>query len=371
MSLKRNAQLFSEIISGKKRGFLPSIIRSFLRILESFYTIGVRINQWLFDHRLRKMESVSVPVISIGNLTTGGTGKTPLVAWLARWLTQQAEHPAILSRGYGAPRPGIPNDEAVELEWRFRTLAILIPHFQQPDRVASARRAVAEKHASCLVLDDGFQHRRLARDLNIVLLDATEPFGFDHLLPRGLLREPVENLNRADWVILSRANAVKEQRRAEIYRQIHSIVPEDHWAEIAFCPSAYQNISGQTLPIDAFHGQKAAAFCGIGNPSAFFHGTLVSCGVHLLGTQTYPDHYRYTSDDIDTLNQWVHSFQYRPAVILCTMKDLVKLEGISHLDHIPLYAVVIDIQWLKGKSRLIKQLQSLIMVPISVENAVD
>ncbi len=359
MFRKQNVQTLLKIISGQKHGVLPSMIRCLLRIFESCYATCVQTNNWLFDHQIRKIESVSVPVISIGNLTTGGTGKTPMVAWLVRWLVEQGERPAILSRGYGSPRPGVPNDEAVELAWRFRTLSEPIPHFQQPDRVASARRAVTEVHASCLVLDDGFQHRRLARDFDIVLLDATVPFGFDHLLPRGLLREGVENLKRADWVILSRANAVDTNRRMEIYHQISSIVPENRWVEVDFCPSVYQNTSGQTIPIESLDGQQVAAFCGIGNPSAFFHGTLDSCHVQLIDTQTYPDHHRYTQNDIDTLTKWVHDQPRRPSAILCTMKDMVKLEGIFHLDQVPLYAVVVDVQWIKGKDLLIQSLQPL------------
>jgi tetraacyldisaccharide 4'-kinase len=164
-------------------------------------------NRW-FDRAGSHVQRVAAPVISVGNITVGGTGKTPFVAWLAQWFALRQMPVTIISRGYGSRR-GTPNDEALELAARLPD----VPHLQNPDRVAAAEQALHANATQVLILDDAFQHRRLARDLDIVLLDALEPFGYEHLLPRGLLREPIESLSRAHVVALSRSDAVDEPRR--------------------------------------------------------------------------------------------------------------------------------------------------------------
>ena len=167
------------------------------------YTAAVAYRNRRYDLGRAAIHHVAVPVISVGNLTLGGTGKTPMVKWVARRLLAQGSRVAIVSRGYGAAA-GQQNDEARELSQALPE----VPHVQNRDRVAGAERAIAEFSAQCILLDDGFQHRRLARDLDIVLLDALEPFGFEHVFPRGTLREPLAGLKRAQAVCLSRADAI-------------------------------------------------------------------------------------------------------------------------------------------------------------------
>ncbi len=144
-----------------------------------------------FDRGWKQIHHAAVPVVSVGNLTLGGTGKTPMVEWLARWYRRRGVRVAILSRGYG--QTGGLNDEGRVLEENLPD----VPHLQDPDRVALAGVATRELESELIVLDDGFQHRRLARDVDLVLLDALEPFGLGHLFPRGLLREPIRSLRRA------------------------------------------------------------------------------------------------------------------------------------------------------------------------------
>ena len=143
-----------------------------------------------------KIHRAAVPVVSVGNLTLGGTGKTPMVEWLARWYRRRGLRVAILSRGYG--QEGGLNDEGQVLEENLPD----VPHLQGPDRVALAGIAAYELETELIVLDDGFQHRRLARDLDLVLIDALDPFGLGNLFPRGLLREPIRSLRRASVVVL-------------------------------------------------------------------------------------------------------------------------------------------------------------------------
>src|SRR5690606_6118545 len=177
------------LISGQRRGFAARLARGALTLGELPYALAVLWRNRRYDRRPELVQHAPIPVVSIGNLTTGGTGKTPLVAWVARYLRGLDLRVVLLSRGYGAP-DGALNDEALELEQRLPD----VPHVQQPDRVAAVNLAAEEFASQIAVLDDGFQHRRLARDLDIVLLDALQPFGYGHLLPRGLLREPLKGL---------------------------------------------------------------------------------------------------------------------------------------------------------------------------------
>ncbi len=182
---------FRELVSGHRRGPDATALRGLLRAAELPYTLAVRFRNHRYDRRRTAVHHVSVPVISVGNLTLGGTGKTPMVKWLARRVEDLGARVALVSRGYRAAS-GELNDEARELAQALPT----IPHIQNRDRVAAARFAIEKFNPDVLLLDDGFQHRRLARDLDVVLLDALEPFGFDHVFPRGTLREPLDGLAR-------------------------------------------------------------------------------------------------------------------------------------------------------------------------------
>ncbi len=291
--------------------------------------------------------------MSVGNLTVGGTGKTPLVCWLAEWFQRQGVAVTLISRGYGAKR-GRPNDEALELAARLPG----VPHLQNPDRVAAAKEALAANPRQVLLLDDAFQHRRIARDLDIVLLDALEPFGYGHLLPRGLLREPVENLSRAHVVALSRADAVDEATREAIRARVQQVAPQAVWLELAHQPTGFVNSTGSRMPLDVFAGQRIAAFCGIGNPDGFRH-TLASCGLDVAGFLALPDHYAYPPAGVANLERWIGGLGDVAAVV-CTGKDLVKLPRGS-LGNRPLVALTISLQITVGQEQLVRLLQPLLV----------
>ena len=242
---------FRDLISGRRRGAVAAMLRCGLRLAEVPYTWAVAWRNRRYDRGTAAVQRVGVPVVSVGNLTLGGTGKTPLVEWIARWIGSGdcpnfrlsengtvpfaetatgtvARRVVIISRGYGA-RAGEANDEALELKQKLPD----VPHLQNPDRVAAARQAVAELGCQAIVLDDGFQHRRIARDLDIVLLDALEPFGFGHVFPRGTLREPLAGLRRAHVVALSRADMLEPAEREAIRRRVAQYAPQADWLEIA------------------------------------------------------------------------------------------------------------------------------------------
>ena len=215
MSILPDAESFRQLANGSLEGPLPATARGALAALAAPYALATAARNWLYDRRLLPVQAAPVPVISVGNLTLGGTGKTPLVAWICRQLIASGLRPAVVSRGYAA-RKGDTSDEAAEL-------AILlpgVPHVADRDRVSGAATA-ARLGVHVVVLDDGFQHRRLHRNLDVVAIDASDPFGCGHLFPRGLLRERVCGLARADAVVLTRATGVDPDRRAAIRNEVN------------------------------------------------------------------------------------------------------------------------------------------------------
>lgn len=334
---------FRDLLSGRKRGWLARLARGALSLAELPYRLAVAVRNRRYDRNPDAVLRVSQPVVSVGNLTTGGTGKTPLVAWLAWWFAQRGVRVAIVSRGYGARR-GAANDEARELAQRLPG----VPHLQDPNRHSAAQLAIA-RGAELLVLDDAFQHRRLHRDLDIVLIDALEPFGYGHLLPRGLLREPTASLRRAQVVVLSRADQVESACRHEIRARVRRQAPDCLWAEVAHRPKSLLAAGGDRVPADSLLGRRVLAFCGIGNPAGF-RATIESMGLELLGFREFPDHHAYSPTDLESLARWCDSAG-EIAAVLCTHKDLVKVQ-VAHLGKAPVWAVLIDLEFLAGQEEL-------------------
>ena len=344
MSLLPDADSFKRLVDGSARGPAATVARAALAILAAPYGMAVRARNAGYDAGLCSSSRAPVPVISVGNLTLGGTGKTPLVAWLVRRIAAAGLTPAIVSRGYGA-RAGGQSDEAAELA----VLLPGVPHVANRDRVAGARAAAAGG-AQVVVLDDGFQHRRLARDLDIVAVDATDPFGCGHLFPRGLLREPLRGLARAQAVVLTRAGLVDAPRRQEIRAALNTArgAPPTVWAEAAHRPLQLRTASGDTLALNSLRGARIAAFAGIGNPAAF-RATLSELGADVVGFRALADHHAYSPADIAALGAWAGGL--RADMAITTLKDLVKI-GTDRLGKIPLAAVEIAIDMLAGEADL-------------------
>jgi tetraacyldisaccharide 4'-kinase len=292
-----------------------------------------------------------VPVVSVGNLTMGGTGKTPMVRWLAEWFQRRGVRVGLLSRGYGAEQ-GSPNDEALELAFYLPD----VPHLQQRDRVLAARRLARQRDCQLLLLDDGFQHRRLHRDLDIVLLDALQPFGFEHVFPRGTLREPPCGLARARIVVLSRSDLAGEEQRATVRRRVAHLASQADWAEIAHRPSDLLAADGAREPLEAWSGRPVAAFCGVGNPAGF-QQTLQRAGFEVRRFRAYPDHHGYAPPELASLGHWARQATGLAAV-LCTHKDLVKI-GRRELGGLPLRAMAIEVLPQEGLAVLEKHLEQI------------
>lgn len=334
---------FRDLVSGRRRGLGGALARLAMGAASVPYGWAIRIRNRGYDRGTKEIHRASVPVLSVGNLTVGGTGKTPMVEWLARQLRQRNIRVAILSRGYGAEQGSL-NDEALELELSLPD----VPHLQNPDRAAAAQIAVDELATQLLLLDDGFQHRRLARDFDLVLLDATEPFGFDRLLPRGTLREPLIGLRRAQAVVLSRADMIDAAARQQVRTRVARLAPQVVWAEVEHRPAALVDSAGACRGLEELRGQSILAFCGIGNPAGFRH-TLEGLGCQIAAWREFPDHHNYTREDVEELAQLVRTSGGRVAV--CTRKDLVKLR-VPTVGGAPLRAVSVELRFLRGEAEL-------------------
>ncbi len=307
---------------------------------------------WCYDRGLLRSTKAPLPVISVGNLSVGGTGKSPLVAWLARNLRQRNVRVAVLSRGYGQLDNG-QNDEALELELQLPD----VPHLQHWDRIASAKLAADELDMEVLLLDDGFQHRRLARDLEIVLLDASEPPEVRWMLPGGLLREPFSSLVRADVVVLSRAARANPAAYAKLLQQVKRHAPQAAVLAANHRPANLWNASGEVLEPARLSGQSVLAFCAIGHPSSFF-ASLEELGAHILDRRTWPDHHPFTADDIASLAHWTQQYPAAKRVV-CTMKDWVKIQS-ETIGELPLSALRIEMQFSEEPAELEEKLNELL-----------
>jgi tetraacyldisaccharide 4'-kinase len=339
------------LVKGERRGFWPALQRLGLRLAAVPYGLAVRLRNLLYDCGLKRVERVEVPVVSVGNLSVGGTGKTPCVEYVAAFYRGLDLRVAILSRGYGGSDGR--NDEALLLEENLPD----VPHLQGADRVALARSAIEELESEILVLDDGFQHRRLGRDLDVVLLDATAPWGYGGLLPRGLLREPASSLKRAGVVVLTRCDQVGDAERASLRERVRRLAPAAPVAEATHRPEGLVNGERTEEGLTALRGRPLAAFCGVGNPESF-RRTLTDLGGDVRAFRVYPDHHAYTRADVADLHAWGKSLS-DDAVLVTTQKDLVKLR-LTRLGERPLWALRIRLHFESGREAFEERLRAVV-----------
>ena len=308
------------------------------------FAVIARVRSTLYTRRLLSSFEVGAPVVSVGNLAAGGTGKTPMIAWLAGRLRARGLRAGIVSRGYGADgregdRP--PNDEA-------RMLAGMlpdVPHLQDRDRVRAATQ-LADSGLDVILVDDGFQHRRLARDVDLVLLDALRPFGLpipagggravEAPLPRGLMREPMSALRRASAVVLTRVDAVSEAQLVQLEQRIHQVAPGVPLVRAMHAPVGYRVASDPDRtrrPLEDLRGLEVDLFSGIGNPGAF-ESTASALGVRVVSHRQFPDHHAFAPGDLAGLG--------RDRAVLTTAKDAARLEGLPQVDA-PERLLVLDV----------------------------
>src|SRR5207237_3480919 len=302
--------------------------------LSIIYGLGVRIRNALYRRQILRARKVDAPVISVGNLTVGGTGKTPLVEWIANQLAQSDLRVTVLTRGYGRESSGRvvvsdrnviranvdeAGDEPFFLAQNLNGRAAVIC---DADRFAGASWAIEHLESDVFILDDAFQHQRLKRDLNILTIDARSPWGDGKLLPAGTLREPITELSRADCVVITRAidSGSVNDLRNEI---------ETKWPELPTFLSTTEIVGLRALDemnsspeVSAIKKTPVAAFCGIGNPESFF-SLVRAAGYQLKDTRAFRDHYKYQQADIDRLVS--QATQSGARALITTAKDAVKL----------------------------------------------
>jgi len=307
----------------------------------------------LYDHGLLPSARVEVPVVCVGNLVAGGTGKTPVTADLVQRFAARGWRPGILVRGYG--KAGVSGAEADEARL-YAELAPDVPLVAQPDRIDGARRLI-ERGADVVVMDDGFQHRRLARDLDLVLVDAMRPWGLAQgpraFLPRGLLREGPAALRRAHALVLTRTDAVAPAALAELEAELEALAPGVPRWLTRHAPVRLRTLAGVREPLGTLDGQVVDCASALGAPAGF-EATLRGLGAELGRVQRFPDHHEYTARDFaDRAKQ-----SDEPRRLVVTAKDAVKLRELASAGELP--AAVCDeirvldvaLEWVRGEGEL-------------------
>jgi len=329
---------------------------------DNLYAAIIRARNALYERGTFTTTKLERPVISVGNITTGGTGKTPLVEWIARTVAEEAKKVCILTRGYGRNEPkrrvlvsdgetvfSNPAEAGDEPYLLARNLLGIAAVISDANRVAAAEGAIKHLRTDCFLLDDGFQHRRLARDLDIVTIDATNPFGGRRMLPTGRLREPLESLKRADCIVLTRCDQVDDvQSIASELQRISGDRP--------IFQSSMHTVSVVPLNINSeAPANPVAAFCGIGNPQAFFKH-LELAGYKSVFQKSFKDHQVYTQNDITQLENAAKEAGAQS--LLTTAKDAVKLQDLSF--DIPCFSIEIEMKIENEVElrRLIRQIES-------------
>lgn len=328
-------RFLESIVYGGRKDPSARVVRGVLIALSAAYRAALWLYLLPFETGLRRRQRLGRPVISVGNITVGGTGKSPMVQYLCRGLLGRGRKPAVLSYGYGSSLHGKfgmvsdpsgvlltareAGDEPVMLATSLPGVPVLIGK----DRARSGRVAIRDFGSDVLVLDDGFQVWNLRRDLDIVLLDTSRPFDNGRTLPAGRLREPLTALRRADCVVATgtRDPYGRKDMMAEALRAAPTVPV--YFAR--FRPSALVSLPDDTeLAVEAIRGKKVFALSSIANPTSF-EKTLEEAGAVMVGKEALPDHYVYTAEDIARINEG--AAESNAEFIVSTDKDAVKLEA--------------------------------------------
>ena len=323
------------IITGRTTGIIPSLLIGLLTPLSYIYAAVLKTRGWLYDCGLLKQKQLPCTVISVGNIVAGGTGKTPAVIWIAKYLQSEGFQVGVLLRGY--KRAGHHSISIVS-----DGKQILTPVTESGDEAGMIARKLpgvsivigSDRHAAglevirlwghtegVLILDDGFQRRQLARDLDILTIDSTQPFGTGKLLPAGTLREPKTALRRTDILLLTRTDLAAEPVNFERFVRGKQLFQTCHQPTRLYQPS-----TGEECALDLLKGQHILAVCGIGNPEAFV-GTLRQFEPKAVELLAFPDHHRYSLADLKDIN--TRAGEVGADLIVTTEKDSQKLEAFA------------------------------------------
>jgi tetraacyldisaccharide 4'-kinase len=309
---------------------LPPILRWLLWPLSLVYGFAVRVRLWLYAQGVFKTKHLRTPVISVGNLTVGGTGKTPMVIWLAEHFLAAGKRVAILSRGYKGS--GESSDEIALMKYRLNDRVL----FGVGANRFAQGRLLEQQGVDVFLLDDGYQHLQLARDVNLLLLDAAQPLGSEMLLPAGRLREPVSAMSRATLLVFTRTETTAGAAAAISKLQGYPVFS----AATRLLGFRRFGGGGQVLAPAEIGSGPFLAFCGIGNPRAFFLD-LQNWQIPVAGTKAFPDHHRYSGGELQSL---VRSAQAAGArALITTEKDAQNL-GEAQFGETPVFVAVIELE---------------------------
>jgi tetraacyldisaccharide 4'-kinase len=359
-----------EVIFEERRGTAAALVRAILYLISRLFQVAVKTRQFLYNVRILRDSTLGVQVIAIGNLTVGGTGKTPVVEKFARELQDQGRTVAILSRGYRSkPRPlhqqllnklflredttpprivsdgksllldsETAGDEPYMLASNLKDVVVLV----DKDRVKAGRYAIEKFGCDTLLLDDGFQYWKLrGRRQDIVLIDRQQPFGNELLLPRGTLREPPSHLARASTIFITKSNG----ETAELRRRISELNPTAGIIECVHHPLYLEDVfTGERLELDFLKGRRVASFSGIAQPESFEQG-LVNLGAELVYSKRFADHHRFTQQEV--LNAINRSKKRQAQTIVTTQKDAVRFPKLDRRD-LPIYFMRVEIKIVSG-----------------------
>ena len=361
---------FLEVIFGERHDYKANLTRAALFGGSKLFQLAVIVRRWLYNVRILRDKTLGVQVIAIGNLTLGGTGKTPVVEKFARELRDAGRNVAILSRGYRSkPRPvhelilnrllfredqtpprvvsdgksllldsEMAGDEPYMLASNLRDVVVLV----DKDRVKSGRYAIEKFGCDTLLLDDGFQYWNLrGRRHDVVLIDRQQPFGNEHLLPRGTLREPPSHLARAHTIFITKSDG----NTAELRQRIAKLNSTAAIIECVHSPLYLEDVfTGERKTLDFLRGQKVASLSGIAQPESF-EQSLVKLGAELLYSKRFADHHRFTQQEI--LNTINRSKKRQADAIITTQKDAVRFPKIDRRD-LPFFFMRVEIKIVSG-----------------------
>lgn len=310
------------------------LLRTVLSPLQLLYMFVVTVRNALYDNGLLSSASAGVPVISVGNITVGGTGKTPLVIALARRALAKGRKVAIVTRGYGA----VADDQGRSDEAAL--IAAAVPEARliiAPDKLSGARTAAAEG-AQLVLVDDGFQHRRLQRDLDVVVVDARAPFGNGHQLPAGGLREGPSALARADLVVMTHTEGLEPDALQDAQARVQAQNRGVPMVCGVHRPVGVRSVSSSKLsPSSDLAGVEVFLFSGIGSPEGFA-ATVEALGARVMGQMAFGDHHAFSGADLAQVRS-----QARTARLLCTEKDAGKVARLKGNDDVLCLAIEMDL----------------------------
>lgn len=363
------AQFTVDVIYDRRQGNAAEWYALFLNLLSYVYSFAVRLRLYLYKNRIFRNKPLGCLVVVVGNLTVGGTGKTPIVEKLARTLTERGRTVAILSRGYKskkeplfkkiwrklshgeeAPPKVVSDGKSVLLDSEVAgdepyMLAKNLPGVVvlcDKNRVKAGSFAIRRFGCDTLILDDGFQYLPLKGRLNLLLIDKTNPFGNQQLLPRGILREPIRHLSRASYIFLTKSDGNEDESLLELIREHNS---KAEIIECAHQPQFLQSIEdGGHQPLDILRGARIAAFSGIAYPESF-ENMLRSFGAEICYNRRFLDHHRFTRSEIKKL--YNEAFEAKLDMIVTTEKDAVRLFP-DIKSKLPTYFLRLEIEILSG-----------------------